>query len=74
MMTHIAWDRSAIHRAINEVFGMTVSQKTTKTLCGKRVSFNKIDNFHPVCPDCQRIDQEEKRMSRLIVEKYGALI
>lgn len=48
---HKAWDSGVIALAFQEV-GLPVSQKTTKTKCGKRVVMSRIDNNAVTCPDC----------------------
>lgn len=52
---HIAWDYSII----DSFFGRDPKQKTTKTICNKRVSLNKIDSNNPNCEDCISIHRED---------------
>ena len=50
-MKHIAWDLGAIDEAMVAVLGSTVTSKTTKTLCDKRVKSSEI-----VKPDSPELD------------------
>lgn len=56
-MKHVAWDKGACRDAFTDVFGSAfvndvLKQKTSKTLCGKRVSMSAIDNQTTDCPNC----------------------
>jgi hypothetical protein len=50
---HIAWDQGAIIQGVAEVTGFVVPQKTTKTMCDKRVALLAISNNHPTCKECE---------------------
>ena len=56
-MVHEAWDSGSIADGFAEVFGegirSIIANKTTKTLCGKRVSMDKISNGHATCEACR---------------------
>ena len=65
MNKHIAWDFSAIDR----IFGSYSTQKTTKTLCDKRVKIDSIDSDNPTCEKCINIlDEEMKLVNEIIGE------
>lgn len=73
-MKHIAWDHGAIDDAINDLFGMTPKQSTTKTLCNKRVNTANIDNNDPTCQQCESIHWEEEQIAeeiRIDMRKRG---
>jgi hypothetical protein len=58
MIKHIAWDYSVI----NNVLG-TGNQKTTKTLCNRRVSMSKISSDNPTCEECISQHNEDTLIS-----------
>lgn len=63
---HIAWDRLATGDAFGAVLGFVPTQKTTRTLCGRRVSMGRIareDNpgRRPSCASCvEERDRQER--------------
>ena len=60
--SHVAWDYGAINEAFEQVLGFGVHQRSTKTLCNRRVSMFQIDNSLPTCPDCIR---EHNKMTKV---------
>lgn len=58
-MKHLAWDEGVIDAAMREVLGCTFAPKTTKTYCGKRVTYVRIDNSHYNCPACKEAKRKE---------------
>jgi len=54
-LTHVAWDFGIIQRTAIEILGYTPGQKTTKTLCKRRVKMERINNTKPTCPECMEI-------------------
>lgn len=52
LVTHVAWDFGIVLDTATEVLGYRPEQKTTKTLCKKRVRIKSIDNSNPTCPEC----------------------
>jgi hypothetical protein len=51
-ITHIAWDFGIIQDTVSDILGFFPGQKTTKTICKKRVVMKNIDNKNPSCPEC----------------------
>ena len=54
-LKHISWDRGIIADAMHDVLSVPkplVTPETTKTCCGKRVRYSKIDNENPTCETC----------------------
>jgi hypothetical protein len=41
-----------------------VPPKETKTLCGLRARYGRIDNVNPTCPDCLAVRQDIKTLPR----------
>src|SRR6185312_16346272 len=72
--THVAWDRLAVAKVISELFGCSLLsvQKTTKTLCNKRVSLNSINNDAPTCVACRDAAIAEADRDALIVADMKA--
>lgn len=59
-MTHMAWDFGLVASAIKKIVKGVIPIETIKTLCGKRVRQERIDNEHPTCPRCQQLYQQLK--------------
>lgn len=55
---HIAWDEGVCKEVFKEVFGGVWEQKTTKTMCGKQVLMNQIDNTLTNCAKCYQAKHE----------------
>lgn len=51
--TCAAWDGGAIADGIEDLVGVRVEPKTTKTRCGRRRAMSAIDNRRPTCPECR---------------------
>ena len=51
-MTHVAWDFGTVLDVTTQIMGYRPEQKTTKTLCKKRVNIKNINNTNPTCPVC----------------------
>ncbi len=54
-ITHVAWDQGVIDRSFDQVFGSHLVQKSSKTMCGIRVSLAFIDNHQATCDRCRLI-------------------
>ena len=54
-VTHTAWDFGIVMDTLTEILGHRPGQKTTKTLCKRRISTKNIDNSSPTCPECSEL-------------------
>lgn len=68
--THIARDQVPVDDVFGTVFGFVPWQKTTKTLCGRRVKTSRIVRDEPTCPACRdmlkRWDEETDALLEII--------
>ena len=51
-LKHVAWDFGIVLDTVSEILGYSPKQKTTKTLCKRRIILKNIDNKNPTCPIC----------------------
>jgi hypothetical protein len=52
LITYVAWDFGIVSDSASKILGFRPEQKTTKTLCKKRVRMKNINNTQPTCPSC----------------------
>ncbi len=57
-ITHVAWDQGIIDKSFDQVFGSHLQQKSSKTMCGIRVSLAFIDNHQATCDRCRLVVTE----------------